>query len=132
MVLNLCLVGPTAQLLANILFLMSLGLQGKASIIFISWKLNLRFLSCLAFSIYEVVRVACLSCTWFAHAPFLLGCIKQSYTNYATNKPCKRLRKCQPCKRKTSACRVDFSSLLGKREVVKSCISVQETGVQLN
>ena len=35
-----------------------------------------------------------VSCTWFAHASFLLGCIKQSYTNYATNKPCKRLRKC--------------------------------------
>lgn len=93
MVLNLCLVGPTAQLLANILFLMSLGLQGKANIIFMSLKLNLRFLSCLAFSIYEVIRVACLWRTWFAHAPFLLGCIKQSYTNHATDKPCKRLRK---------------------------------------
>ena len=92
--LNRCLVGPTAQLLANIFFLMSLGLQGKANIIFMSLKLNLRFLSCLAFSIYEVVRVACLSRTWFAHARFLLGCIKQSYTNYVTDKPCKRLRKC--------------------------------------
>ena len=28
-----------------------------------------RFLSCIAFSVYKVVRVACLSCSWFVYAP---------------------------------------------------------------
>ena len=28
-----------------------------------------RFLSCIAFSVYKVVRVPCLSCSWFVYAP---------------------------------------------------------------
>ena len=47
------------------------------------------FLSRMAFSVYEVVRVACQSHGWFVYAPFLLGRIKQ--TNYATGKPRERL-----------------------------------------
>ena len=44
-----------------------------------------RFLSCMAFTVYEIVRVACQSRSWFVYAA---GC-KQ--TNYATDK--RRLRK---------------------------------------
>ena len=28
-----------------------------------------RFLSCMAFSVYEVIRVACLSRSWFGYSP---------------------------------------------------------------
>ena len=28
-----------------------------------------RFLCCIAFSVYKVVQVACLSCSWFVYAP---------------------------------------------------------------
>ena len=54
-----------------------------------------RFLSCMAFSVYEVVRVACLSRSWFVYVRngllqrFLTG---REQTNYATDKPREWLR----------------------------------------
>ena len=44
----------------------------------------------MAFRVYEVVRVACLSHIWFVYVPLLAGC-KQ--INYTTDKPRERLRK---------------------------------------
>ena len=46
-----------------------------------------RFLFCTAFSVYEVVHVACLSHCWFAYV------LLSKQTNYVTEKPRKRLRK---------------------------------------
>ena len=68
-----------------------------------------RFFSCMAFSIYQVVRVACQSRSWFKKQS--RRCQSRSWfkkqTNYASDKQRERLRKCQkPCKRKTPARRV--------------------------
>ena len=66
-----------------------------------------RFLSCTAFNIYEVVRVACLSRSWLRPVrnanrwTFLTG---RKQTNYASDKPHERLRKrWKPCNRETSS-----------------------------
>ena len=114
MVLNLCFVGPK-YFIFNVT-----RLTRQSKHYFMSLKLNQKFLSCMAFIVYEVIRVACLSRGWFAYATFPLGHLKQ--TNYVTDKPCKQLGRRQPYKRKPSACWVDFSSLVGKRKVGKSCM----------
>ena len=49
------------------------------------------FLSGMAYSIYEVVRVTCQSRSWFAYTP--RETVRQQ-TNYETDKQRKRLRKC--------------------------------------
>ena len=55
-----------------------------------------RFLSCMAFSVYEVIRVAWLSRSWFVYERnglqqrILTG---REQTNYATDKPREWLRK---------------------------------------
>ena len=50
------------------------------------------FLSGMAFSIYEVIRVTCQSRSWFVYTPRETG---RKHTNYRTEKPNgKRLRKC--------------------------------------
>ena len=43
-----------------------------------------RFFPCMAFSVYEVVRVGCLSRSWFVYSLW--------ETNYATDKPCEWLK----------------------------------------
>ena len=49
-----------------------------------------RFLCFMALRVYEVVRVACLSCSWFVYPPRETG---SKQTKYATDKPRERLRK---------------------------------------
>ena len=69
-----------------------------------AWQLpcEQRFFPCMAFSVYEVIRVACLSRSWF-----LTG---SKQTNYARDNPREWLRKRQkPCKGKTPARRVSVS-----------------------
>ena len=46
--------------------------QAVKMIFFAAWQ---KFLFCIAFSIYEVVRLACLACIWFVYAHEL----KQTY-----------------------------------------------------
>ena len=63
--------------------------MGKTAIFF-HLPCEQRFLSCLAFSIYEVVRVACPSRSWLVYVRngllerFLTG---REQKNYATDKP---------------------------------------------
>ena len=53
---------------------------------FISQPCEKRFFSCMAFSVYEVIRVACLSRGWFVYNPCLF-LPASNQTNYATGKP---------------------------------------------
>ena len=59
---------------------------------FISLPCEKRFFSCMAFSVYEVIRVACLSRGWFVYNPCLF-LTASNQTNYATGKPREWLRK---------------------------------------
>ena len=53
-----------------------------------------RFLSCMAFSVYEVIRVACLSHSWFVYSTWT------GTNQLRTDKPSEWLRKhLKPCKR---------------------------------
>ena len=49
---------------------------------FISLPCEKRFFSCMAFSVYEVIRVACLSRGWFVYNPCLF-LTASNQTNYA-------------------------------------------------
>ena len=42
---------------------------GKIAGFFVHLPCEQRFLSCMAFSVSEVIRVACLSHSWFIHVP---------------------------------------------------------------
>ena len=53
---------------------------------FISLPCEKRFFSCMAFSVYEVIRVACLSRGWFVYNACLF-LTASNQTNYATGKP---------------------------------------------
>ena len=74
------------------------------------------FLSRIAFKVYEVVRVACQSHSWFVlHPP---GLIKE--TDYAADKRLERLRKrYKPCKRETSTRRVLCMVISLKQKKIK-------------
>ena len=78
-----------------------------------------RFFSCMAFSVYEVVRVAYQSRSWFVlYAPVI-------QTNNGTDKRCKRLRKrWMPCMRETSVCRVITPTFDKERELESNKIIV--------
>ena len=47
----------------------------------------------MPFSVYEVVRLSCLSHSWFVYAPRETFLTARKQTNYATDKPRERLRK---------------------------------------
>ena len=52
------------------------------SVIFCALRCEQRFLSRMAFSIYEVIRVACVSHSWFVYAPWVKAMQKRNLCSH--------------------------------------------------
>ena len=63
-----------------------------------------RFLSCMPFSVYEVVRVSCLSRSQFVYAPRETFLTARKQTNHGTDKPHKQLRQCLRAMQEGNVC----------------------------